>query len=122
MLKTKGAEGLLEATLEQASIEGQDSVIFDGVRHPEVLTAIRRSCETTVAFYLCASQEERYHRFNDRQSSEISFAEFLDIDSHPVEAGVVNLKNICELAIDTMRPFAEVQSILSNEVSLMIST
>ena len=120
LLKSKGAEGLLKATLEYARIEGQDSVIVDGVRHPEVLTAIRRSCETTVAFYLCASQEERYHRFNDRQSSEISFEEFLDIDSHPVEAGVVNLKNICELAIDTMRPFSEVQSILSNEVSLVI--
>ena len=122
LLKAKGAEGLLQATLEHARIEGQDSIIFDGVRHPEVLTAIRRSCETTVAIYLHASQEERHRRYNDRQSSEISLAEFLDIDSHPVEAGVVNLKGICELEIDTMRPFAEVQSILSNEVSLVIST
>ena len=122
LLKSKGAEGLLKATLEHACIEDQDTVIFDGVRHPEVLTAIRRSCGTTVAFYMYASQEERHRRYNARQSSEISFEEFLDIDSHPVEIGVVNLKGTCELGIDTMRPFAEVESILSNEVSLVIST
>ncbi len=122
LLKSKGAEGLLKATLEYARIEGQDSVIVDGVRHPEVLTAIRRSCETTVAFYMYASQEERHRRYNARQPSGITFEEFLDIDSHPVELGVVNLKGICELEIDTMWPFTEVQSILFNEVSLVIST
>ena len=122
LLKSNGAEGLLKATLEHARIEGHDSVIVDGVRHSEVLTAIRRSCETTVAIYLHASQEERHRRYNDRQSSEISFVEFLDIDSHPVELGVVNLKGICELEIDTMRSFAEVQTILFDEVSLVIST
>ena len=122
LLTSWGASNLLQAALEHARIGRDDSVIFDGVRHPEILREIRYSYNATIAFYLHASQEERYFRYNTRQCSEISFDEFLGIENHPVEVGIAKLEGFCECVIDATRPLVEMKQILRTEVAFVVST
>ncbi len=120
-MRSKGQSQLLQAALEHVHVGSDDSVIFDGVRHLGILAEIRRSCSTTVAFYLHASQKERHRRYNLRLNTGISFDEFRIVESHPVEAGIAELKSHCELVIDATLSLSEIQGILWDSVSLAIS-
>ena len=62
VFKSKGPSGFLEEALEHFGINSHDSVVFDGVRHLEILTAIRQAAEATIAVYLEVNQEERFRR------------------------------------------------------------
>ena len=37
LFRSRGSSGLLKDALEHFGISGHDSVVFDGVRHPEIL-------------------------------------------------------------------------------------
>lgn len=120
LLLSYGASNLLQAALEHARIGRDDSVIFDGVRHPEILREIRHSSNVVIAFYLHASREERYRRYIARECFGISFDEFLDIENHPVEAGIAELEDLCECVIDANQPLEEIKGILKTEVSYVV--
>ena len=117
--RSMGSSGLLRAVLEYAGIENHDSVVFDGVRHPGVLTEIRQSAEATIAVFLQVSREERHRRYNSRLSYGISLDEFKIMESHPVEAEISNLAELCDLVIDGGQHVMEVQSSLHNHISLL---
>jgi dephospho-CoA kinase len=119
LFNSKGAAGLLQGVLQYAEIKNTDSVVFDGVRHLEVLFEIRRNSKGFLAVFLHSNLHERFQRHNARSSSVISFGEFIAIDGHQVEAGISELKGHCELVIDTTRHPSEIQEVLRNKLTLI---
>ncbi len=116
LFKTKGSSGLLNGVLEHCGIKGHDSVVFDGVRHPEVLTAIRQVAEFTIAVYLEVNQEERFRRHQARQASSWTLEEFLIVDSHPVEAGIDMIIDHCDLVVNAACSATLVQEVLRDQI------
>ena len=112
LISTLGASGLLQAALKHSHIQHGDSVVFDGVRHSEILDGIRRSSSNCLAVFLHASLKQRHRRYNARLHSPITLDEFLVVDEHPVELGISELVENCDVTIDAARPAAEIQSIL----------
>ena len=99
-----GASGLLQGALEIAGIDDDEIVVFDGVRHAEVLAEIRRRAGKTVAIYLDVGQEERYQRRRSQVGDGLSPEEFRAFDSHPVEVEVSDLVDLCDFVIDASQP------------------
>ena len=116
LFRTGGAEGLLEGALQFAGVTENDSVVFDGVRHSEILAEIRRRSSNALAIYLEASSNERYMRHRHRQeNSEMTFEDFEFLDKHPVEEGISHLHAECDLIVDATLPLKTVrESLLSN--------
>ncbi len=111
-----GASGLLQATLELAGVADDETVIFDGVRHIDVLTAIRRRAGKTVAIYLDVSSEVRYQRRWSQGRTDLSWEEFEAIDGHPVEAEIGALAELCDFVIDASQPLRRLQRDLPREL------
>ena len=116
VFKSKGPSGFLEEALEHFGINSHDSVVFDGVRHLEILTAIRQAAEATIAVYLEVNQEERFRRHRARQASGWSLEEFLIVDSHPVEAGIDMIIDHCDLVVNAACSATTVQEVLRNQI------
>ena len=116
LISTLGASGLLQAALKHSDIQRDDCVVFDGVRHSEILDGIRRSSRNYLAVFLDASLKERHRRYNARLHSPITLDEFLVVDEHPVEVGITELVENCDVTIDAARPVAEIQGILRNRL------
>ena len=104
-----GASGLLQGTLEMASIDSDETVIFDGVRHIDVLSEIRRRAGKTVAIYLDASPEVRYERRRSQEPIGLSWQEFETINSHIVEGEIGALVELCDFVIDASQPLSLLQ-------------
>ena len=117
LFKSKGSSGFLESALEHFGISSHDSVVFDGVRHIEILTAIRQAAEATIAVYLEVNQEERFRRHRARQASGSSLEEFLIVDSHPVEAGLDMIIDYCDLAVNAACSATIVQEVLRDQIA-----
>ena len=116
VFRSKGPSGLLEDALVHFGINSHDSVVFDGVRHLEVLTAIRRAAEVTIAVYLEVNQEERFRRHRARQASAWSLEEFLIVDSHPVEVGLGMIIDHCNLVVNAECSPTIVQEVLRDRI------
>ena len=117
LFKSKGSLGLLESALEHFRINRYDSVVFDGVRHLEILTDIRRAAEETFAIYLEVNQKERFRRYRARQISSGSLEEFLIVDGHPVETGIGKIVEYCDVVVDAACCVKEVQAMLRAKLS-----
>ena len=104
-----GASGLLQGTLEMAGIANDETGIFDGVRHIDVLSEIRRRAGKTVAIYLDVSPEVRYQRRRSQGDSDLSWEEFEAIDSHSVEGEIGALAELCDFVIDASQPLSLLQ-------------
>ncbi|MXZ20558.1 MAG: AAA family ATPase [Caldilineaceae bacterium SB0665_bin_25] len=113
-----GAVGLLEGALDVAAVNDEDSVVFDGVRHEEVLEEIRRRAGQTIAIYLTVGQEERFRRHRSRSSGDMTLEKFQAIDSHAVETGIVDLANHCDVIVDASQPLPSVLKDLLAEILL----
>lgn len=116
LFRSRGSSGLLKDALMHFEISGHDSVVFDGVRHLEVLTDIRRTAAATIAVYLEANREERFRRHRARQACGCSLEEFLIIDGHPVEAGVAMITDHCDLVVNAACSAAAVQAVLREHI------
>ena len=111
-----GASGLLQGTLEMAGICNDETVIFDGVRHIDVLSEIRRRAGKTVAVYLDASPEVRYERRRSQGPTGLSWQEFETIDNHSVEGEIGALTELCDFVVDASQPLALLQRDLPREL------
>ena len=111
-----GASGLLEGALEIAGVKKDETVIFDGVRHIEVLSEIRRRAGKTVAIYLAVGPEERYRRRQSQGTGGLSREEFDAIDHHSVEVEIEDLAKVCDFVIDASPPLPQLESNLPAEL------
>ena len=117
LFNSMGAAGVLQGAMQWAGIKNTDSVVFDGVRHLEVLFEIRRNSKGSLTVFLRANLLERFQRHNARSSSVISLDDFMTIDGHQVEAGINELKDHSELVIDTTQPPSEIQEVLRKRLT-----
>ena len=116
LFRSKGSSGFLEDALEHFGINSHDSVVFDGVRHLEILAEIRQAATATIAVYLEVNQEERFRRHRTRQASGCSPEEFLTIDRHPVEAGIGMIIDHCDLVVNAVCSATIVQEVLRGHI------
>ena len=116
LFRSRGSSGFLEDALEHFGINSHDSVVFDGVRHLEILTDIRQAAEATIAVYLEVHQEERFRRHKARQASGWSLEEFLIVDRHPVEAGIGVIIDHCDLVVNAACSATIVQEVLRDQI------
>ena len=117
---SRGSSGLLQDALEHYGVNSDNSVVFDGVRHPEILADIRHASEATIAVYLEANQEERFRRDQAQQCYGWTLEHFLFVDQHPVEAGNSNLIEQCNLVLDGAQPTTVIQNMLRDRLSQWI--
>ncbi len=117
LFRCRGASGLLHDALKHFGVNSGDSVVFDGVRHPEVLAEIRQSAGTTIAVYLDVDNDERSRRHRSREGFDVSPSDHLVADAHIVEAGICRLIDACDVVLDATRPLLEIQAMLSDTVS-----
>jgi dephospho-CoA kinase len=106
MFVSLGARVLLQTAMKHAGVERDQSVAFDGVRHHLVLDEIKAIAKTTVMFYLEIDDVQRYQRYLSKSPSDSSmtFGEFLEIDRHPIEAGISQLVTTADVVIDATLP------------------
>ena len=116
LYRSLGAIGMIHGALARCRICANSTVVFDGVRHFEVLTAIRNIAEATIAIYLDASRDERFRRCREKQGTNLKIEDFDRIDGHPVEAGTLELVRHCDLIVDTEVPMNEIQDQLRREI------
>ena len=120
LFRSRGSSGLLQDVLEHYGVNPDESVSFDGVRHPDVLADIRKAAEATIAVYLEANQVERFHRHQTRHRCGWTLQEFLAVDQHLVESGNSSLIKECDLVLDGSRSTTVVQNILRDQLSQWI--
>ena len=117
LFRSRGSSGLLKDALEHFRINSHDSVVFDGVRHPEILADIRQAAEATIAVYLEANQEDRFRRHQARQCYGWTLEEFLVADQHLVETGNNKLIEQCDLVLDAALPATAVLNMLRDQLA-----
>ena len=120
LFRSRGSSGLLQDALEHFGVNSDDSVVFDGVRHPEILADIRHAAKATIAVYLETNQEDRFRRHQARQCHGWTVEEFLVVDQHLVEAGNSKLIEQCDLVLDGAQPTTVVQNMLRDQLSKWI--
>ena len=116
VFRSRGPSGFLQEVLEYFGINDHDSVVFDGVRHLEILAAIQQAAEATIAVYLEVNQEERFRRHQARQASAGSLEEFLIVDNHPVEAGLDLIIDHCDAVVNAECSAATVKEVLRGQI------
>ena len=90
------------------SQKNSSKIIFDGVRHKTILEEIKRISENTLCIFVDADIKIRYERYLNRNKDSDSvknFEEFVKNDSHPMEKEVNNLKNFCDIVIDSTQEY-----------------
>lgn len=122
LYQSLGAAGMVDGTLAHYGVHANSTVVFDGVRHSKVLTAIRQKTNKALAIYLDASRNERFSRCQKKQGHSLQFEDFKRIDGHPVESGIPDLAKLCDLKVDTSASIYDVQERLRNEIRRLISS
>ena len=120
LFRSRGSSGLLQDALEHFGVNSDDSVVFDGVRHFEILADIQHASEATIAVYLEVNQEERFRRHQTRQCCGSTMENFLFADQHLVEAGNSKLIEQCDLVLDGAQPTTVIQNMLRDRLSQWI--
>ena len=120
LFRSRGSSGLLQDAIDHYGVNRNDSVVFDGVRHPEILADIQHASEATIALYLEANQGERFRRHQAQQRDGWTLEEFLVADQHLVEAGNSKIIEQCDLVLDGTQPTKVVQNTLRDRLSQWI--
>lgn len=116
LYQKKGASGLLKGALETAGIDNDETVVFDGVRHTEMLAAIRQRAGKTIAIYLDVGPRERYQRRRSQGADSLSREQFEAFERHAVESEIGNLAELCDFVIDASQPLTHLQDDLPTEL------
>lgn len=115
--RSRGAPAFLRDTMRHFAVACDESAVFDGVRHIEMLEAIRQRAGMTVAIYLKLGQTQRMHRARLRDGCSWSHEKFLLAERHPAEVGIGKLMEQCDLVLDASLPAKSVQRILLDRVA-----
>ena len=92
----------LDSVVNHNKAKAGEVLIFEGVRHQSILSAISKSYPVLLSIYLDIDVQTRYDRYLTRNKSidkMISKEDFLKADNHKVELEIESLKNDCDLVI-----------------------
>jgi dephospho-CoA kinase len=86
--------------------------LLDGVRDAAIVAALRQEHATTMVIFLDVPARMRYERHVARMNLEetvFTFADFLNLEAHPIEQGTDGLRTIADDVIEVRgEPVAEV--------------
>jgi hypothetical protein len=101
LFSTRGPKGLLEDVIRFGR-RRSSTFLIDGVRHVSIVTELRRAYGEVVLIFLDVSDTHRYERFRKRHDSDvsISYNEFVQMCSHPIEQGIPDLAKIADVVIN----------------------
>lgn len=116
LYRSLGPVRMLDDTLAHFGVCIHSSVVFDGIRHSEVLTAIKQKAIASFAIYLDASRDVRFKRCQMKQGHSLQIEDFDRVDGHPVESGIPDLAKQCDLILDTSAPVNVVQERLGTVI------
>jgi dephospho-CoA kinase len=98
-LVTKDAESFCRSVLSFGGFKPGEPFVLDGLRHLQVLPAIQSIAPDGIPriIYLEAPTDLRIARWD----GAISASELSEVDSHPVEADLVQIRKMADIVIDT---------------------
>lgn len=101
LFATRGPKGLLEDAIRFGK-PCSSTFLIDGVRHVSILTELRKIYNDVVIIFLNVSDSQRYERFTRRDDTDppMSYDDFVQMCSHPIELGIPDLAKIADLVID----------------------
>lgn len=95
-------EQLLAQVILSASPVQGDALLFEGVRHESIFTAVQHQSSEVKSIYVDADPQLRYERLIKRSrdiDGEMSFSDFRTMDNHPAEKEIEGLRSRCELVL-----------------------
>lgn len=101
LFAARGPKGLLEDAIRFGEPHSS-TFLIDGVRHVSIVTELRRIYNDVVIIFLDVSDTQRYERFTRRDDTDspMSYDDFVQICSHPIEQGILDLAKIADVVID----------------------
>ena len=117
VIRSQGAPAFLRDAMRHFEVAGDESAVFDGVRHVEMLEAIKQRARSTLAVYLELGQAQRLRRTRARDGGAWSAEKFLLAERHPAEAGITRLIEQCDLVLDASLPAKSIQQTLRDLVA-----
>lgn len=93
--------------------------LFDGVRHLQVILALRELYRDTLVIFLKVGRETRYQRFLERAApydSRLTYAQFIALANQPVEREVYDIAEIADIRLNAERPLCEVVRIVQRSL------
>jgi len=122
MFTTLGAGKLVEEAINYSEVSNNYKIIFDGVRHEDVLSEIKKISNHLFLIYLNVNEDLRFSRFKiHNELPSLSPQEFQEIDNHPIELGIDKLKKYADFVIDSSQPFQKVCSLANDKINAFIS-
>lgn len=95
-----GTADLMEPAMASVGTgSAESSIVFDGVRHEEVLNAIRSRYSDAKLIYAEANEKERYKRYIHKMGTNISLNDFKAINESSAEREIVQLKDAADYVI-----------------------
>ena len=108
--RNRGPQGLLYDTLRFA--EPHSNVhLLDGVRDPDMATAVRAAYGASLVVFLRVSDGERFSRYKARAARGdpvLSYEEFCELSRHPIEQHVSDIEEVADVLIDASRVLEQV--------------
>jgi cytidylate kinase len=107
-LVARGPETFCRAVLRQADWEPGDSLVVDGIRHVEVVAALRAviAPDQFRLVYISLAEDVREARLSERDN--ISRGGARQYDAHSTEAQVESLSRIADLVVDGSLPDSKI--------------
>lgn len=111
IFRSLGAKGFVDAVIAH-SRPLSDVRLFDGVRDDAIVSALRQEHSMAVVIFLDVPARTRYERHLARMSldrSVFTFADFMDLEAHPIEQGTESLRSTADEVVQvTGEPVATV--------------
>lgn len=102
IMETLGYSGLMDLAVTYYHIENTPrNIIFDGVRHKDILNEIKRRYSNVKLVYVKATDKERYKRYISRTNETITKEKFIYINRMPVEMEATELEKEANYVINS---------------------
>ena len=109
-----GHERLSQGIVELMNNDPNKLYVLDGLRYPETLDVLASKLNKPITIiYIDTLIENLYRNYRDRNKRQISFREYIDIISHPVEKVVQQFRPIAGVTVHNNGSLSSYKSALN---------
>lgn len=90
-------------------IGSSDKIILEGVRHKSIFEEVKHITDNHLSIFIDAGLQTRYDRYykRNKDSDEVkTFEQFMISDNHSVEMEIEDLKQFCNIIIDSTKEYS----------------
>lgn len=114
IMEQDGHNRLASAIAELIAGNPSKHYALDGLRYPETLWALSNMVEKPITIvYIDTTIENLFSNYRDRHEKELSFDEFRQLISHPVEKAVQRFRPISDLTVHNNSTLASYTDVLT---------